>query len=108
VRSTVLRPQTRGASTVLTVKAGESALLTLDALDVPTAGASRLQFVVKSNDGRDVLSFTGEYPGADEPVVISLPKLDLPAGSYVLHVEIPSAAGTARELGRYPFELERQ
>ena len=108
VRSTVLRPQTRGASTVLTIKPGESALLTLDGLDVPPAAATHLQFVVKSNDGRDVLSFNGEYPGADEPVIISLPKLDLPAGSYVLHVEIPSAAGTASELGRYPFELERQ
>ena len=108
VRSTVLRPQTRGASTVLTVKPGESALLTLDGLELPSATASRLQFVVKSNEDRDVLSFSGEYPGADEPVTISFPKLDLPAGNYVLRVEIMSAAGMARELGRYPFELKRQ
>jgi len=108
VHSTVLKPQTRGASSVLTVKAGESALLTLDGLELPSATASRLQFVVKSNGDRDVLSFSGEYPGADEPVIISFPKLDLPAGSYVLHVEMTSAAGTARELGRYPFELKRQ
>jgi putative zinc finger protein len=108
VRSTVLKPQTRGTSTVLKVKPGESALLTLDGLDFPLAAASRLQFVVRSNDGRDVLSFSGEYPGADEPVVISFPKLDLPAGSYVLLVEITSTAGSARELGRYPFELKRQ
>ena len=107
VRSLVLRPQTRGASTVLTVKPGESALLTLDGLDLPPA-ASRLQFVVKSNDARDVLSFSGEYSGADEPVIISFPKIDLPAGSYLLLVEITSTAGTARELGRYPFELKRQ
>jgi hypothetical protein len=108
VRSRVLRPQTRGASTVLTLKPGESALLTLDGLDLPPAPASRLQFIVKSNDDRDVLSFSGEYPGADEPVIVSFPNLDLPAGSYVLHVEITSTAGTARELGRYPFELKRQ
>jgi anti-sigma factor RsiW len=108
VRSTILRPQTRGASTVLTVKPGESALWTLDGLNLPPAAASRLQFVVKSNDARDVLSFSGEYPGADEPVIISFPKIDLPAGSYVLLVEITSTAGTARELGRYPFELKRQ
>jgi len=108
VHSTVLKPQTRGASTVLNVKAGESALLTLDGLDLPVAAAGRLQFVVKSNDGRDVLSFSGEYSGANEPVVISFPKLDLPAGSYVLRVETTSTAGTARELGRYPFELKLQ
>jgi hypothetical protein len=108
VRSTVLKPQTRGASTVLAVKPGESAILTLDGLDLPPAAASRLQFVVKSNEDRDVLSFSGEYPGADEPVIISFPKIDLPAGSYVLLVEITSTAGTARELGRYPFELKRQ
>jgi len=75
---------------------------------LPPATASRLQFVVKSNEDRDVLSFFGEYPGADEPVIISFPKLDLPAGNYVLRVEIASTAGTARELGRYPFELKRQ
>lgn len=108
VRSTVLRPQTRGTSTVLTVRPGESALLSLDGLDLPRGASSRLQFVVKSNDDRDVLSFSGEYPGIDEPVIISLPKMDLPAGSYVLHVELTSPAGSARELGRYPFELKRQ
>ena len=107
-RSITLKPQTRGAATVVTVKPGESALLTLDGLDLPPAAASRLQFVVKSNEDRDVLSFSGEYPGADEPVVISFPKLDLPAGSYLLRVEMMSPAGTARELGRYPFELKRQ
>jgi hypothetical protein len=104
----VLKPQTRGTATVLAVKPGESALLTLDGLDLPPSAASRLQFVVKSNEDRDVLSFSGEYPGADEPVIISFPKLDLPAGSYMLLVEITSTAGTARELGRYPFELKRQ
>ena len=108
VRSTVLKLPTRGTPTVLNVKLGESALLTLDGLDLPPAAASRLHFVVKSNDGRDVLSFPGEYPRADEPVVISFPKLDLPAGSYVLLVEIVSTAGSARELERYPFELKRQ
>jgi len=108
VRSIVLKPQTRGTATVLAVKPGESALLTLDGLDLPPSAASRLQFVVKSNEDRDVLSFSGEYPGADEPVIISFPKLDLPAGSYMLLVEITPTAGTARELGRYPFELKRQ
>jgi hypothetical protein len=108
VHSTVLRPQTRGTPTVLNVKTGESALLSLDGLDFPPAAASRLQFVVKSNNGRDVLSFPGEYPGANEPVIVSFPKLDLPAGGYVLLVEIVSTAGSARELGRYPFELKRQ
>lgn len=108
VRSIALKPQTRGASTLLTVQPGEAALVTLDGLDLPPAAASRLQFVVKSNDGRDVLSFSGEYPGADEPVIISFPKLDLPAGNYVLHVDALSTAGTARELGRYPFELKPQ
>ena len=108
VRSTVLKPQTRGASTLLTVKPAEAALLTLDGLELPPAAAGRLQFVVKSNDDRDVLSFSGESPGPDEPVVISFPKIDLPAGSYVLLVEITSTAGTARQLGQYPFELKRQ
>jgi hypothetical protein len=105
VRSMVLKPQTRGAPTVLTIRPSEAALLTLDALQLPPAAANRLQFVVKSNDDRDVLSFSGEYPGAREPVVISFPKIDLPAGSYVLLVEMTPSAGTARELGRYPFEL---
>ncbi|HSP69591.1 MAG TPA: zf-HC2 domain-containing protein [Bryobacteraceae bacterium] len=108
VRSITLKPQTRGASTLLTVQPGEAALVTLDGLDLPPAAASRLQFVVKSNDGQDVLSFSGEYPGPDEPVIISFPKLDLPAGNYVLQVETLSTAGTARELGRYPFELKPQ
>jgi len=107
LRSRVLKPQTRGASTVLTLEPGEPALLTLDGLDLPPAAASRLQFIVKSNDDRDILSFSGEYPGADEPVIVSFPNLDLPAGSYVLHVGTTSTAGTVSELGRYPFELKR-
>lgn len=108
VRSMVLRPQTRGASTVLTVRQGEPVLLTLDGLELPPGPSSRLQFVVKSDGDRDVLAFSGEYPGIDEPVIVSFPKMDLPAGSYVLHVELTSPAGSARELGRYPFELKRQ
>jgi len=107
LRSKVLKPQTRGASTVLSLKRGEPALLTLDGLDLPPPAANRLQFIVKSNDDRDVLSFSGEYPGADEPVIVSFPNLDLPAGSYVLHVGTTSTTGTVSELGRYPFELRR-
>jgi len=107
LRSRVLKPQTRGASTVLSLKRGEPALLTLDGLDLPPPAANRLQFIVKSNDDRDVLSFSGEYPGADEPVIVSFPNLDLPAGSYVLHVGTTSTTGTVSELGRYPFELRR-
>jgi hypothetical protein len=51
---------------------------------------TELQFVVKSNNSRDVLSFPEEYPGADEPVINSYPKPDLLAeAAYSMSRQCP-------------------
>ena len=105
VKPQVLRPQTRGTPSVVTVAPGEAALLTLD-LDIPASSPSAgIRFVIKSNDGRAVLEIHGNSVPVGEPVLLSVPRLDLPAGRYDLVVEaIPSG----QELGRYPFELKHQ
>ena len=107
VKPQVLRPQTRGTPSVLTVAPGEPALLTLD-LDIPASPASAgVRFVIKSNDiksndGRAVLEIHGDSVSPGEPVLLSVPRLDLPAGRYDLVVE---AIPNGQELARYPFEL---
>jgi anti-sigma factor RsiW len=110
VRSQVLRGQTRGAATILNVPAGTPAILTFDLPEFPALSAPRgLQFVVKSADGRAVLEIPGGSFRPGDPVTLSIPKLDLPAGNYILSVEAtPETGRNGQELGRYPFELKRQ
>jgi hypothetical protein len=69
----VLKPQTAALDRVDS-KPGESALLTLTAW-IAACRSKSAAICRKSNEDQDVLSFSGEYPGADEPVVISFPKL---------------------------------
>jgi hypothetical protein len=110
VRSQVLRPQTRGTPTILSAPAGESVVLVLDLPEFPALSAPRgLQFIVKSTDGREVFEVPGGSFGPGDPVTLSIPKLDLPAGNYDLIVEAtPENSKNGQELGRYPFELKRQ
>jgi hypothetical protein len=75
----------------------------------PSLAAAGIQFVAKSADGREVFQIAGGSalaPG--DPVTLSLPKLDLPPGNYILYVETAPAAGkSGQELGQYPFEIRR-
>jgi hypothetical protein len=102
VDSTFLRPQTRGEPTTLRTPSGEPAVFIFD---LPESAAAEVRFVVKSIDGRDVFQLSGKVPGRGEQVTLSIPRLDLPAGTYTLVVE--SAAANGQELGRYPFEVKR-
>jgi hypothetical protein len=102
ISSTFLRPQTRGEPTTLRTVSGEPAVFIFD---LPESPAAEVRFVVKSTDGRAVFQLSGKISGRGEPVTLSIPRLDLPAGTYTLVVE--SAAVDGQELGQYPFEVKR-
>jgi hypothetical protein len=105
VDSAFLRPQTRGAAPILKVAAGEPVIVMFDP---PESAAGKLQFVVKSTDGEVDFRLSSDAPRPGEPVMLSIPKLNLKPGDYMLVVEAPAATGQdGQELGRYPFDLER-
>ena len=108
VKSIVLRPVTRGdASTVRTV-AGESVVLVFDPPESPDlASGTPLRFTVKSADGRTMFELPGETPTPGERITLSIPRLTVPPGDYSLIVQSDASAGNPRELGQYPFKLER-
>ena len=87
LNTALLRPQTRGDAAILKTQAGAPVLLTFD---VPESDASKLQFVVESEDGKAVLQAAGDAPLPGEQVNFFIPKLDLQAGTYKL-VEKPKA-----------------
>ena len=106
VNSAFLKPQTRGAAAVLKAGAGEPVILMLDP---PESAFGKVEIVVKSADGQVQLRFPADMPSAGEPLILSIPKLDLTTGNYLLLVESPAASGqNGQELGRYPFELQRR
>jgi anti-sigma factor RsiW len=106
----VLRPQTRGAATALNVPAGGSAVLVFDLPEFPRLLSARgLKFVVKSADGRAVFEVAGGSLEPGDPVTLSIPQLDLPAGNYTLFVETaPETGKGGQALGQYPFIIQRQ
>jgi hypothetical protein len=110
VKSQVLRPQTRGAATVLDAPAGGPVVLSFDLPEFsPLLAARGLQFVVRSTDGRVVFEVTGRSLEPGDPVTLSVPRLDLPAGNYTLLVEtVPETGKGSQELGQYPFAINRQ
>jgi hypothetical protein len=108
VKSIVLRPVTRGdASTVRTV-AGEAVVLVFDPPESPElASGTPLRFTVKSADGRTMFELPGETPNPGERITLSIPRLTVPPGDYSLIVQSAVSTGSPRELGQYPFKLER-
>ena len=106
VNPTYLRPQTRGAPATLQTASGEPAVFIFD---LPESVPSALQYVLKSADGRTIFRTSGRAPGRSEPATLSIPKLELPDGSYTLIVEAVAANDQEGEsLGSYPFEIKRQ
>jgi hypothetical protein len=103
VTTTFLRQQTRGEPASSTTISGEPAVFMFDP---PESAPSEVRFVVKSTDGRALLQLSGKISGHGEPITLSIPKLDLPAGSYALVVM--SAAADGQELGQYPFTVVSQ
>ncbi len=105
VQPQTLRPQTRGTPVTLNVARGEPVVLTLDLPEIaPSPASTALRFSVK-NGGRTLLEIRGGPVQPGEPVILSIPKLDLPAGRYDLVAETAPANG-GQELARYPFELK--
>jgi hypothetical protein len=102
----VLRQQTRGDAAIVKTETGSSMLLVFD---LPETTATRLQFVVQSTDGAEVLQSSGDAPAPGKSVNFYIPKLDLPAGSYTLVVKAGDSAGTGGlKLAEYPFRLEHR
>ncbi len=100
-----LKPQTRGAAQVLRVAAGEPVVIMFDP---PESTTRMLHFSVESGDGRVRFELSADAPAAGEPVILSIPRLDLQPGGYMLIVRAPAPAGQdGQELGRYTFELQR-
>lgn len=105
VASAFLVPQTRGADKVVKAAAGAPVVLLLD---LPDSAAGPLQFVLKTQEGQVEFRMRGDAPPAGQSVTLSIPRMDLPPGSYMLVVEAPAATGQdGQEISRYPFELQR-
>ncbi|HEY4360461.1 MAG TPA: zf-HC2 domain-containing protein [Bryobacteraceae bacterium] len=105
VNPTYLKGQTRGGPETPRIVPGEPAVFTVD---LPESSPSELQFVVESAQGHPVFRIAGRAPGHGDPVTLSIPKLDLPEGSYTLVVEPAEANGqNAPPLESYPFEIKR-
>ncbi len=107
LKAQVLRPQSRGTPATLNVRSGEPVLLSLDLPEIsPSSASAGVRFLLKSKDGRTVLEIEGASVQPGEPVILSIPRLDLPAGRYDIVVETAPASGhVGQELARYPFEL---
>jgi len=103
VSPTYLKDQTRGEPPTLKLVSGAPAVFIFD---LPESSPTNLEFVVKSTDGHTVLQIIGKAPGGSDPATLSIPKLDLPEGSYALVVEAAGASGQP-PLGSYPFEVKR-
>jgi len=108
VKSIVLRPVTRGDASTVRIVAGEAVVLVFDPPESPelTAGTP-LRFTVKSADGRTVFELPGETPNPGERITLSIPRLTVPPGDYSLIVQSAAPTSSSRELGQYPFKLER-
>ena len=108
VASVALRRAVRGESSTLAVAAGSAVLLTLDLPEAP-AKATLLQFIIESADGKEVLRVNGIAPEPGKSVNLMIPRLDIPPGSYIVVAERAASPGThGQELGRFPFQLQRQ
>lgn len=100
-----LPPQTRGSDKV--IKAASGAPLVL-MFDLPESVSGKLQFVVKSQEGKEEFRGLADTPPSGESLTLSIPEADWMPGKYVLVVEAPAPAGQdGQELSRYPFELQR-
>jgi hypothetical protein len=108
VKSIVLRPVTRGDASTVRIVAGEAVVLVFDPPESPElASGTPLRFTVKSADGRTVFELPGETPNPGERITLSVPRLTMPPGDYSLIVQSATSTGSPRELGQYPFKLER-
>lgn len=108
VKSIVLRPVTRGDASTVRIAAGEAVVLVFDPPESPElASGTPLRFTVKSADGRTVFELPGETPNPGERITLSIPRLTVPPGDYSLIVQSATSTGSPRELGEYPFKLER-
>jgi anti-sigma factor RsiW len=108
VKSIVLRPVTRGDASTVRIVAGEAVVLVFDPPESPElAAGTPLRFTVKSADGRTVFELPGETPNPGERITLSIPRLTVPPGDYSLIVQSAASPGSPRELGQYPFKLER-
>lgn len=108
VKSIVLRPVTRGDASTVRILAGEAVVLVFDPPESPElASGTPLRFTVKSADGRTMFELPGETPNPGERITLSIPRLTVPPGDYSLIVQSAASSGSPRELGQYPFKLER-
>jgi|SRR5712671_3366699 len=106
--SIVLRRAVRGDSTALSVPAGSAVLLTMDLPEAP-AKSTPLQFIIESADGKERLRVQGIAPEPGRSVNLMIPRLDIEPGTYTVVAELAKSPGTrGKELGRFPFRLERQ
>lgn len=104
--ATVLLSQTRSSLPILKAEAGGSLLLVFD---IPETTATRLQFIVQSTAGQEVLQSSGDTPAPGKSVNFFIPKLDAPEGSYTLVVKTGDSGGTGGlKLAEYPFRLEHR
>ncbi|HEY1753792.1 MAG TPA: zf-HC2 domain-containing protein [Bryobacteraceae bacterium] len=101
---TYLRPQTRGAPTMLTAVPGQPEVFIFD---LPESAPPELHFVVRSADGRAMFRLSGRTSGPGEPVTLSIPRLELPSGIYKLVIDAAAANDQdGPELGQFPFEVK--
>ena len=108
VKSVVLKAVTRGDAAAVRAGAGEPVVLVFDPPEAPDLRpGTPIRFIVKASDGHSIFDLPGETPAVGERITLSLPRFNAPPGDYTLIVESAGSAGGPRELGQYPFKLER-
>ena len=95
---TVLRPASRGAAPVVSGAGGHLAL----ALDLDSEGAAELAYVLRTADGRALVSGTSAVPPTGSPLVLVVPTFTMTARQqYSLSVN--DAARPDRSFGEFTF-----
>jgi len=101
IEAAVLKGESRGEATVVSVSGDQPLLLTMDVNGASPGGKCIIE-ITRGTQAK-VLTFEAETPRPGEPLDIYLPPGELQPGTYVLTVR--SEDRSKSELGRYSFEL---
>jgi hypothetical protein len=98
-----LRPQSRGADTVIPVDArGGPTMLAIEVNDAPQAG--EVTYDLSSTDGRQIVSGRAPAPAPGSPLLLLMPSWTLVGPMHYI-LSVHDAAGTGRLLGEYRFTV---
>lgn len=98
-----LRPQSRGAETVIPIDAqGGPTTLAIEVNEPPQAG--EVTYDLSSTDGRHIVSGRAPAPAPGSPLLLLMPSWTLVGPMHYI-LSVHDAAGTGRLLGEYRFAV---